>query len=89
MSQVRTFNLEDVQVVVTLRNTSNSWDGVRALLEHITGQPIWSHQIPLAMSVCHEALRKQIPDLSTFKAGAKIEVKPVPGIDLSSSIIAY
>lgn len=88
MSDIRTFDVEAVKTVVTLRNESGRWDGVRALVEHMMGRAVWSHELPFAISMCQEPLKEQIPDLALLDTASKIAVKAVPGITLHTRALA-
>jgi hypothetical protein len=60
----RNFHLSDILTVTTGKMLSTSGIiGLYAILNHITQQSVYTHQIPSALKICKPALLKQYPDL--------------------------
>ena len=60
-----TFSLGAVLSVITGRLLTEMSE-VQALLDHMTGDVLFTHQIPRAMDECQPHLRRQHPDLAAL-----------------------
>ena len=62
------FHLGDILSVTTDRLVSpDHIDGVCRILGHMTGEPLWTHQLPRAAEECKPALLAQHPDLAAVE----------------------
>jgi hypothetical protein len=61
------FHLGDILSVMSGRLlTPNGLDGVQQLLSYLTGDDIFTHQIPRALTACGPVLRKRYPGLAAI-----------------------
>jgi hypothetical protein len=61
----RAFHLGDVLSITTERLVSpNHMDGVHEILDYLTGDTLFTHQLPRAMGECNPALLAQHPQLA-------------------------
>ena len=64
----RTFHLGDILTVTTERLVSpRHMDGLYDLLNHMTGDNLFTHQLPRAADECKPALLAQHPDLADIE----------------------
>ena len=81
MSDTRTFHLGDVLTITTGRLVSpRHVDGIYDILNFMTGDNLFTHQLPRAMDECQGPLLAQHPDL------AEVEV---PELDGEAEVIAW
>jgi hypothetical protein len=65
----QTFHLGDLLSITTGVLVSPSrMDGVQEILQFLTGEPLWTHQLPRAREECVPALVRQFPFLAEIKA---------------------
>lgn len=68
-NQSRTFHLSDVLSITTHRLVSTRhMAGVRDILNYMTGDDLFEHQIPRAVDACTPALLEQYPQLQKIDA---------------------
>jgi len=59
------FHLGDVLSITTGCLVSpDHMDGVNRILQHVVGEPLWTHQLPRAADECRPSLLAQHPDLA-------------------------
>lgn len=76
MSQ--TFHIGDILSITTDCLVSpGHMDGVYRILQHMTGEPLWTHQLPRAAEECKPALLAQHPDLADVHAPEFADVAEV------------
>lgn len=74
MSEQRSIPLADILTVTTDRLLSRRHvDGIYDLLRHMTGQDVYTHQLPAVADACAPELIRQHPFLA--------DLKPTPGLD--------
>lgn len=65
MPDLRTFHIGDILSVTTgLLVSPRHMDGMYDLLGYMTGDELWTHQLPRACDECEPSLREQFPDLA-------------------------
>lgn len=64
MTAVRAFDLGDVLTVTTGRLVSRHMDAIYDLLDFVTGDNLFTHQLPRAMEECRGPLLAQHPALT-------------------------
>lgn len=64
MTAVRAFDLGDVLTVTTGRLVSRHMDAIYDLLDFVTGDNLFAHQLPRAMEECRGPLLAQHPALT-------------------------
>lgn len=71
MTDGRYFDMADVLTITTGRLLSpRHMDGVYDILNHMTGDNLFTHQLPRACDYCKEPLLRQHPDLHGIKVPA-------------------
>lgn len=59
------FHIGDILSITTeILVSPRHIDGVHDILQWMTGEPLWTHQLPRATGECAPALRQQFPDLA-------------------------
>jgi hypothetical protein len=70
MGDERAWHLGDILSVTTgILVAPGGMAGVHAFLDYLTGDRLFSHQLPRAAVVCAPWLREQFPDLAGVDAG--------------------
>ncbi|PEH74619.1 hypothetical protein CRM89_00255 [Nocardia sp. FDAARGOS_372] len=80
--ETREFHISDILSVLTeLLVSTRNVEGLYDLLGYMTGEPLWTHQLPRAARECEPTLRAQFPDLAAI---------PAPeGIDSQETLLAW
>ena len=61
----RTFHISDILTITTGRLVSSRHvDGIYDILNWMTGDSLYTHQLPRGMDECAPSLREQFPDLA-------------------------
>lgn len=63
-----TFPIEDVLSVTTGRRLCKKMSGLYAILNHLTGDSLFAHQLPRAIKICAPQIIFQHPDLADVDA---------------------
>ncbi len=67
---MKKFHLSDILTITTGRLLSNrGMDGVSDILNFLTTDDIFTHQIPRAMKICHPFVLQQLPQLNRVGDG--------------------
>lgn len=78
MTEPRDFPLSDILSVTTGRLLSrDGMDGVYRILQYLTGAPIFTHQIPDAIDLCHLPLLRQHPQLLNVVPQANAQIDAI------------
>jgi hypothetical protein len=92
----RTFHLGDVLSITTGRLVSpRHMEGIHGILDWMTGDSLFTHQLPRAMDECQGPLLAQHPDLAaivppeTFGDGSKDGAKEAVDLWLAEQVAAY
>lgn len=65
MTETRDFHIGDILTVISdIMVSPNGVDGIYRLLDFMTGDGLFTHQLPRAAGECGPALRAQHPDLA-------------------------
>lgn len=76
MSETRDFHLGDILTITTgLLVTPNGMGGVYSILNWMTGDNLYTHQLPRAGEECQGPLLKQHPDLADVDVPDEFESK--------------
>lgn len=75
MTETREFDLADILSITTGRLLSHRHiDGVYEILAHMTGDPIWTHQLGTAADACKPALLEQHPRLAEITVPEDVSI---------------
>lgn len=67
MTETRTFHIGDILTITTGRLVSpRHVDGIYDILNFMTGDSLFTHQLPRGMDECAPSLREQFPDLAAI-----------------------
>ena len=67
MTETRTFHIGDILTITTGRLVSpRHVDGIYDILNFMTGDNLFTHQLPRGMDECAPSLREQFPDLAAI-----------------------
>jgi hypothetical protein len=81
VAETRTFHLGDVLTITTGRLVSpRHMDGVYDVLNFMTGDNLFTHQLPRAMDECQGPLLAQHPDLAAIE---------VPHLDGEAEVVTW
>jgi hypothetical protein len=70
MTETRTFHIGDILTITTGKLVSpRHMDGVYDILNWMTGDSLFTHQLPRGMDECAPSLREQFPDLAAVVPG--------------------
>ena len=68
MSEARDFHIGDILSITTGRLVSpRHMDGIYDICNFMTGDNLFTHQLPRAMDECAPSLREQFPDLAAVE----------------------
>lgn len=68
MSETKTFHIGDILTVTTGKLVSpRHVDGIYDILNFMTGDSLFTHQLPRGMDECEPSLRAQFPDLAAIE----------------------
>jgi hypothetical protein len=82
MSETRTFHLGDILTVTTGRLVSpRHIDGVYDILGWMTGEDLFTHQLPRAQDECQGPLLAQHPDLAAIEPPDDFGPDPKAGVE--------
>ncbi|WP_280246192.1 hypothetical protein [Nocardia abscessus] len=64
-TDTRSFHIGDILSITTeVLVSPRHIDGVYDILQWMTGEPVWTHQLPRVAEECAPSLRQQFPDLA-------------------------
>jgi len=67
MSSTRTFHIGDILTITTgMLVSPRRVDGIYDILNFMTGDNLFTHQLPRGMDECAPSLREQFPDLAAI-----------------------
>ena len=70
------FHLGDVLSITTgLLVSPDHMGGVNRILQHMVGEPLWTHQLPRASDECRPSLLAQHPDLADVEVPDAFDCK--------------
>jgi hypothetical protein len=73
MTGTRAFHIGDILTITTGRLVSpDHMDGVYRILNWMTGDNLFTHQLPRACAECAPSLRQQFPDLAAVEVPAEL-----------------
>lgn len=85
--ETREFHVGDILSAITGTLLSPRLiEGMYDLLGYMTGEPLWTHQLPRASRECEPSLREQFPDLAAIEPP---DWSDVPDGELARTVRAW
>jgi hypothetical protein len=90
MTETKAFHVGDILTITTGRLVSpRHVDGIYDICNFMTGDNLFTHQLPRAMDECAPSLRKQFPDLARIKVPEWVNSETAVTEWLASVVIGW